>query len=153
VGVLAAFPWLLPPYPGLMNTLPNDPRFISAKAANKCKRNLGIGLSAPVSIDSVGLRNRMPTDTSSDGADAMRHATAPAVQLPDKHSFELTQPGFAQELVQARAAEGGPTETRIYILCKDLEPALGDILAQFVKLHLATLVGADSGVYGDDHGL
>jgi hypothetical protein len=29
----------------------------------------------------------------------------------------------------------------------------GDVLAQFVKLHLAALVGgADAGVEGDDHG-
>ena len=40
-------------------------RSISAKAANKCNRNFDIGLSAPVSMDSVGLRKRIPKPTSS----------------------------------------------------------------------------------------
>jgi anti-sigma B factor antagonist len=38
-------------------------RSISAKAANKCNRNFDIGLSAPVSMDSVGLRKRIPEPT------------------------------------------------------------------------------------------
>jgi Domain of unknown function (DUF4365) len=34
-------------------------RSVSANAANKCNKNLDIGLSVPVSIDSVGLRSRI----------------------------------------------------------------------------------------------
>jgi hypothetical protein len=41
------------------------PRSISANAANRCKRNLDMGLPVPVSINSLGLRNRMPSETSS----------------------------------------------------------------------------------------
>jgi hypothetical protein len=84
----------------------------------------------------------------------MRHAPTPAVQLPYQHPFELLEPSIAEELIEPRPTGSGPAESRIYILCKDLPALFGDVLTQFVELHLAALVrSAHSGVNGDDHGL
>jgi hypothetical protein len=37
-------------------------------------------------------------------------------------------------------AGGGSAEFRIYIFLKDLRALLGDVLAQFVELHFASLI-------------
>jgi len=47
------------------NALPDHPAFHLREGGEQVIRNLDMGLSAPVSIDSVGLRNRMPRETSS----------------------------------------------------------------------------------------
>lgn len=54
------------------------PHSISAKAAIRCDRNLNIGLSAPVSMLSVGLRKRIPRDASSCLCGRTSHAPAVA---------------------------------------------------------------------------
>ena len=89
------------------NALPDIPRSISANAANKCNRNLDIGLSAPVSM-TLGRAEEPDSQGNQllDRPDAMRHAAAPAIELPDQHGFEPAEPGVAKELVEPRPAGG-----------------------------------------------
>ena len=70
----------------------------------------------------------------------MRHAAAPAIELPDQHALELLEPGIAEELVEPRPAGDGAAESRIYLFLKDLPALLRNVLAEFVELHFATLV-------------
>jgi len=65
-------------------------RSISARAANKCSRKRDIGLSVPVSMLWVGLRKRL------DATDAVGHAAAPAVQLPDQDTVAEAVNGLTQ---------------------------------------------------------
>jgi hypothetical protein len=101
----------------------------------------------------LGLTKRTQGNQFLDAADAVRHTPAPTVELPNQDCFEAMETRVAQQAVEFRAARQGTAAARIYILCKDLPATPGDILAQFMKLHLAALVGgADAGVEGDDHG-
>lgn len=82
----------------------------------------------------------------------MRHAAAPAIQLPDQHGLEAAQPRVAQQPIELRATVRGPAEAGIHVLSKYLPALPLDVLAQFSKLHLATLVrSTHPGVDGHDH--
>jgi hypothetical protein len=130
------------------------PRSISANAGNRCMRNLDMGLSAPVSIDSVGLRKRMPSETSS-----WMDRTQCATLRPQRSSFQTSTPSnfwsraSRRSWSSRRPAGDGAAESRIHIFLKDLPALAGDVFSERVELHIATLVRrTDSSVNGDDHG-
>jgi hypothetical protein len=139
-------------YPGPY-ALPDDAPFHLRKRREQVQEELG-HRAVRAGID--GFRGAQETNPERnkflDRTNAMSHAAAPTIQLPNQHSIEAVKPGVPQQAVELRSAGRGPAKARIYILLKDLK-ALPDLLAQFAELHLAALVcGAHGSVDGEMHG-
>jgi hypothetical protein len=88
-----------------------------------------------------------------DTANTMRYTTSPAIQVSRRGRPRTGASGRPRAAVELWTACTSAGEARIDVFCKHLPAALLDILAQFVKLHLAALVnGADPCIDRDSHG-
>ena len=83
----------------------------------------GVGL---VGVQVLGHRQEPDAqrDQFLDGADAVGHAAAPAVQLPHQHGVDAPGARILQEPVELRPAGPGSTPARIYVFSKDLPEGL-----------------------------